>query len=80
MDRENEAGSCTPLLGAEPKQRASNIYLLFLIAVALFLCYLLIKPFLTPIAFAAIFAMVVHGLDDLNRRFVGNRNLGPASY
>jgi hypothetical protein len=45
-------------LFSDTKNRAALVFLLGLITVALFFCYILIAPFLRPIIFFAVFAIL----------------------
>jgi predicted PurR-regulated permease PerM len=53
---------------------AANLVLIGLTAVALYLCYLLLRPFAGPILFAGVVAIVFHPLHRYSRRFLRNPN------
>lgn len=55
------------------KNRATIVFLLGLMAVALCLCYVLISPFLKPIVFSAILAVLFFPLHSRVRRLIRNR-------
>ena len=57
------------------KNRAGFAFLLGLIAVALYLCYVLIAPFLKPILFSALLAILFYPLHSHLRRRIRNRNV-----
>lgn len=57
------------------KNRASIVFLLGLTAVALSLCYVLISPFLKPIVFSAVLAVLFFPLHSQIHRFIRNRNV-----
>lgn len=57
------------------KNRASIGFLLGLTAVALYLCYVLISPFLKPIVFSAVLAVLFFPLHSQIHRFIRNRNV-----
>lgn len=57
------------------KNRASIGFLLGLTAVALSLCYVLISPFLKPIVFSAVLAVLFFPLHSQIHRFIRNRNV-----
>ena len=56
------------------KEHITLAFLAVLTAIALFFCYLLIAPFLRPIAFAAILAIIFHPVQAMMRRCLRNRN------
>jgi predicted PurR-regulated permease PerM len=53
---------------------AANLVLIGLTAVALYLCYLLFRPFAGPILFAGVVVIVFHPLHRYSRRFLRNPN------
>src|SRR5579864_7837067 len=55
------------------KNRTTIVFLLGLMAVALCLCYVLISPFLKPIVFSAILAVLFFPLHSRVRRLIRNR-------
>ncbi|HKV23066.1 MAG TPA: AI-2E family transporter [Candidatus Acidoferrum sp.] len=55
------------------KNRTTTVFLLGLIAVALYLCYVLISPFLKPVAFSAILAILFFPMHSRIRRRIRNR-------
>jgi predicted PurR-regulated permease PerM len=57
------------------KNRASIVFLLGLTAVALSLCYVLISPFLKPIVFSAVLAVLFFPFYSQIHRFIRNRNV-----
>lgn len=57
------------------KNRASIVFLLGLTAVSLSLCYVLISPFLRPIVFSAVLAVLFFPLHSQILRFIRNRNV-----
>jgi predicted PurR-regulated permease PerM len=57
------------------KNRAALVFLLGLTAVALYFCYILIAPFLRPIIFSAVIAILFYPLHSRLLRRVRNRNL-----
>jgi predicted PurR-regulated permease PerM len=61
--------------------RKNYIMLAFLVAltaIALLFCYILVAPFLKPIVFAAILAIIFHPVQARLRRWIGNRNAAAA--
>lgn len=54
------------------------VFLAALTAIALFFCYLLVAPFLKPIVFAAILAIIFHPVQVLTHRCIRNRNAAAA--
>ena len=62
-------------LFSDTKNRAVLVFLLGLIAVALYFCYVLIAPFLRPIIFSAVVAILFYPLHSRIIRWVRNRNL-----
>ena len=62
-------------LFSDTKNRAALVFLLGLIAVALYFCYVLIAPFLRPIVFSAVLAILFYPLHSRILRRVRNRNL-----
>ena len=60
------------------RSRAGVVFLLGLTGLALYLCYLLVAPFLKPILFAFIFAIVFYPVQAKIRHWVRNRNAGAA--
>lgn len=60
------------------RNRATVIFLLSLTTIALYLCYLLVAPFLKPIAFAIILAVVFYRVHSHVREWTRNRNVGAA--
>jgi predicted PurR-regulated permease PerM len=65
---------CASALNNMTKNRATLIFLLGLTAVALYLCYVLISPFLKPIVFSTILAVLFFPLHSQVRRRVRNRS------
>jgi predicted PurR-regulated permease PerM len=57
------------------KNRAGLIFLLGLTAVALYLCYVLITPFLKPILFSAVLAILFYPFHSHILRWIRNRNV-----
>jgi predicted PurR-regulated permease PerM len=57
------------------KNRAGLAFLLGLTAVALYLCYLLIVPFLKPILLSAVLAILFYSLHSRILRLIRNRNV-----
>lgn len=64
---------CASALNSMTKNRATIVFLLGLTAVALYLCYVLISPFLKPIVFSAILAVLFFPLHSQVRHHVRNR-------
>jgi predicted PurR-regulated permease PerM len=64
---------CASALNSMTKNRATIVFLLGLTAVALYLCYVLIAPFLKPIVFSAILAVLFFPLHSRVRRRIRNR-------
>jgi predicted PurR-regulated permease PerM len=60
------------------RSRAGVVCLLGLTGLALYLCYLLVAPFLKPILFAFTFAIVFYPVQAKIRHWVRNRNAGAA--
>jgi len=60
--------------GDKTKNRAGLIFLLGLTAVALYLCYVLIAPFLKPILFSAVLAILFYPFYSHILRWIRNRN------
>jgi predicted PurR-regulated permease PerM len=60
------------------RSRAGVVFLLGLTVLALYLCYLLVAPFLKPILFALIFAVVFYPAHAEIRRWIRNRNIAAA--
>lgn len=56
------------------KNRAGVIFLLGLTAIALYLCYVLIAPFLKPIVFSAVLAILFYPFHRHILRWIRNRN------
>lgn len=54
------------------------VFLLGLTALALYLCYIIVAPFLKPILFAAIFAVVFYSAHAPIRRYIRNSNAAAA--
>jgi predicted PurR-regulated permease PerM len=61
------------------KERTSLIFLLILVGIALFFCYLLVAPFLKPIIFSVVLAVLSYPLHALIHRWIRNRNLAALS-
>ncbi len=61
--------------GSNTKNRAAVVFLLGLTAVALYFCYILISPFLRPIIFSALLAVLFYPLHARILRRIRNRNL-----
>jgi predicted PurR-regulated permease PerM len=57
------------------KNRAGLAFLLGLTAVALYLCYVLVAPFLKPILFSAVLAVLFYPLHSHILRWIRNRNV-----
>jgi len=57
------------------KNRASLVFLLGLTAVAFYLCYVLISPFLKPIVFSTVLAALFFPLHTRVHRLIRNRNV-----
>src|ERR1700693_5391494 len=57
------------------KSRATLFLLMALTAIALYLCYLLVAPFLKPIMFSVILAIIVYPVHARIHQWVRNRNL-----
>src|SRR5579864_370728 len=55
--------------------RATLAFLTALTALAIFFCYLLVAPFLKPIAFSFILAIVSYPVEARLRRWIPNRNV-----
>src|SRR6185295_7458352 len=58
----------------ERKQATTTIFLLALAAVALYFCYIIAKPFLSPIFLAVMIAIVFHPVHTRVRRRILGRN------
>jgi len=56
------------------KRRATIIFLVALCAATLWLCYLIARPFLKPVFFALVLAIVFHPLDARLRKLIRNTN------
>jgi predicted PurR-regulated permease PerM len=56
------------------REHITLAFLAVLTAIALFFCYLLIAPFLRPIIFAAILAIIFHPVQAMMRRHLRNHN------
>jgi predicted PurR-regulated permease PerM len=61
------------------KERTSLVFLLILVGIALFFCYLLVAPFLKPIIFSIVLAILSYPLHARIRRWIRNRNLAALS-
>ena len=57
------------------KSRATLVLLMALTAIALYLCYLLVAPFLKPIIFSVILAIIFYPVHARIHQWVRNRNL-----
>jgi len=57
------------------QNRPENAFLLVITAIALYLCYLLLRPFLAPIVFAIVIGVIFYPLHALFRRWLRRRNL-----
>jgi predicted PurR-regulated permease PerM len=57
------------------KSRATLVFLMALTTIALYLCYLLVAPFLKPIIFSAILAIIFYPVHARIHQWVRNRNL-----
>jgi predicted PurR-regulated permease PerM len=66
---------CVSGQSSNTKNRAALVFLLVLTAVALYFCYILIAPFLRPIIFSAVLAILSYPLHSRIVRRVRNRNL-----
>ena len=73
--RKEPGKRCMSELFSDTKNRAALVFLLGLIAVALYFCYVLIAPFLRPIIFSAVLAILFYPLHSRIVRRVRNRNL-----
>ena len=71
--RINSRMGCASAPNNMTKNRATIVFLLGLTAVALYLCYVLISPFLKPIIFSAILAVLFFPLHSRVRRHIWNR-------
>lgn len=60
------------------KQQIAFAFLVALTAIALFFCRLLVAPFLKPIVFAAILAIIFHPVQARTHRWIRNRNAAAA--
>jgi predicted PurR-regulated permease PerM len=60
------------------RSRVGVVFLLGLTVLALYLCYLLVAPFLKPILFALIFAVVFYPAHAQMRHWIRNRNAAAA--
>jgi predicted PurR-regulated permease PerM len=60
------------------RSRVAVVFLLGLTVLALYLCYLLVAPFLKPILFALIFAVVFYPAHAQMRHWIRNRNAAAA--
>jgi predicted PurR-regulated permease PerM len=60
------------------RSRVTVAFLLGLTGVALYLCYLLVAPFLRPIVFSVILGVVVYPAHILVHRWIRNRNAAAA--
>ena len=60
---------------SKSRSRAGLAFLLGLTAVALYLCYVLIAPFLEPILFSAVLAVLFYPLHSQILRWIRNRNV-----
>jgi predicted PurR-regulated permease PerM len=56
------------------RRRATIIFLVTLSAVTLWFCYLITRPFLKPVFFAVVLAIVFHPLHARLHKFVRNAN------
>src|SRR5690349_19177017 len=57
------------------RSRATIAFLMALTAIALYLCYVLVAPFLKPIIFAVILAIIFYPAHRKTRRWIRNRNV-----
>ena len=60
------------------RNRATVAFLVALTAIALYFCYILVAPFLRPIIFAVILAIVFYPAHRKARRWIRNRNVAAA--
>ena len=60
------------------KNRATVAFLMALTAIALYLCYVLVAPFLKPIIFSAILAIISYPVHLKIRSWIRNRNVAAA--
>jgi len=60
------------------KNRATDAFLMALTAIALYLCYVLVAPFLKPILFSVILAIVSYPVHSKIRCWIRNRNVAAA--
>ena len=60
------------------RSRSTFAFLMALTAVALYLCYLLVAPFLKPILFSVILAVVFYPIHTHIHRWIRNRNAAAA--
>jgi predicted PurR-regulated permease PerM len=61
-----------------PKNRAALVFLLGLTIAALYLCYLLIAPFLKPIIFSVVLSVLFYPAHARIQRWIKNRNVAAA--
>jgi predicted PurR-regulated permease PerM len=61
------------------KERTSLVFLLILVGIALFFCYLLVAPFLKPIIFSIVLAVLAYPLHARIHYRIRNRNLAALS-
>ena len=57
------------------RRNSATLFLACVTAVALYLCYLLIRPYATPILFASVIAIIFYPLHRRTRQMVRGRNL-----
>lgn len=60
------------------KERTTLVFLLLLVGIALYFCYLLVAPFLKPIIFSIVLAIIFYPVYTRIHRFIRNRNLSAA--
>jgi predicted PurR-regulated permease PerM len=60
------------------RRDSATLFLVGITAVALYLCYLLIRPYATPILFASVIAIIFYPLHRRTQQMVGDRNLSAA--
>jgi len=75
MDRDTDMGLRNLFGTPDSKRRTATLYLLLMIGIALYFCFLLLRPFLTAITFAAILAMVFYPLHTRVRRLLRSRSI-----
>ena len=66
--------------GKMTKSRATLPFLMAIMAIALYFCYLLVAPFLKPIIFSAILAIIFYPVQARIHRVIRNRHVSASTF